>query len=92
MKNLTPSMITALRIAKERGNVVAGHNVDRVGRNARVHAPGLRGLERRGLVHLCLDTEGGMDARLIDLGQHTVTLLNSGNSFLVGVAMESGDD
>lgn len=92
MKNLTPSMITALRIAKERGSVIAGRNADKVGRSARISASVLQGLERRGLVQLCLDTEGGMGARLTDLGRHTVTLLNSGNSFLVGVAMESSDD
>lgn len=92
MKDLTKPMIVALRIAKECGSVIAGRNVDRVGRSAVVAASVLRGLERRGLVQLCLDTEGGMGARLTDLGRHTVTLLNSGNSFLVGVAMESGDD
>ena len=68
MSDLTPRMVTALRIASEKVKVSAGLDVTPSGQSVRIAASTLRALEQRGLVTLCLSSDGGMAARLTEDG------------------------
>ena len=84
---LTAKMIYAMRIAKLDGGVVAGKSIDRRGSVCTVFASTLRALASRGLVRLSIGPDGGMAATLTADGANSLTLIDSGNGFLVSVGV-----
>lgn len=87
MKKLTENMVFVLRRAGAHGGVVAGQTVDRLGRIERNNPSVILALARRGLLKTKIGPDGGMAADLTEEGRDTLTLLDSGNGFLVSVGL-----
>ncbi len=84
---ITLKMQQALLEAQAEGLVTTGRREDARGRVSR-HAPStLRALADRGLARIEHLPTGGITARLTQDGEHTVVLLESGNPFLVSLAL-----